>query len=148
MQVSEHFILQEFVPKFIFDKWGEKSIQFIDFRIVLFAELLRQNMEQPIIINNWHKVGTYQESGLRAFTSKTGASMSQHKFGRAIDVKLLNNSGNIIDKHSGAILRTHVFENYALYKHLITTTEADTGSWAHFDCRYTGIDNILIVPFQ
>lgn len=146
MQVSNHFILQEFVPKAIYDKWGEKSIQFIDFRIVDFAELLRQNIARPIVINNWHKGGIYQESGLRAFASKTGASMSQHKFGRAIDPKLLDDKGNI-HKNSGAILRTHVFDHFDLYKHLITTTEADTGSWGHFDCRYTGMDNILIVPF-
>jgi hypothetical protein len=145
MQVSVHFILQEFVPKVIFDKWGEKSIQFIDFRIVEFAELLRQNMARSLIINNWHKGGTYQESGLRTFTTKTGASMSQHKFGRAIDVKLLDDVGNI-HKNSGAILRTHVFENWELYKHLITTTEADTDTWAHFDCRYTGMEKILVVP--
>ena len=33
---------------------------------------------------------TYKQSGFRAPTSKTGAKMSQHRFGRAADLKFSN----------------------------------------------------------
>lgn len=145
MQVSNNFILQEFIPKEIHDVWGNNSMQFLDFRIIRFAQLLRENLERPLIVNNWHKGGKYNESGLRAFLSKTGARMSQHKYGRAVDIKVLDFYGKV-EKNGGRVLRQHVMDNYEIYKDLITTTEADTDSWAHFDCRYTGLENLLIVP--
>lgn len=145
MQLTKNFILQEFVPKEIYQVWGEKSIQFLDFRIVEFAQLIRDNLGQRIVINNWHTGGQFNESGLRSFLTKTGTRMSQHKFGRAVDLKLVDLK-NMPLFDSGKILRQEVQKNWDVYKHLITTTEADTTTWAHFDCRYTGSDDLLIVP--
>jgi hypothetical protein len=145
MKLTKNFSLQEFVPPAMYKKWGDKSVQFIDMRIVYFAQALRDNLGMPIVINNWHTGGQYKESGLRAFNTPTGASMSQHKFGRAVDLKISDSKG-VIRNDSGAILRKHVQDNWDKYKQWITTTEADTDSWAHFDCRYTGQDTLLIVP--
>lgn len=39
----------------------------------------------PLIVNNWMRGGMRCESGLRWAPTQTGAVLSQHKFGRAID---------------------------------------------------------------
>jgi len=145
MKLTTNFSLLEFIPQTIYKKWGDKSVQFLDMRIVHFAQAVRDNLKMPIVINNWHLGGKYQESGLRAFNTKTGASMSQHKFGRAVDLKIADGKGGV-RSDSGEILRKHVQDNWDRYKQWITTTEADTDTWAHFDCRYTGMDTLLIVP--
>ena len=85
MMVSAHFDIREFVPKPIYDQYGANSIWFIDHRLIEGAEWLRAHFNAPIIINNWHTGGKFQERGFRVPTTTTGARLSQHKFGRAID---------------------------------------------------------------
>jgi hypothetical protein len=146
MKVSENFVLQEFICPEIYNAWGEKSIQFIDFNIIMFAQRLRDKYGKPLVINNWHTGGKYKDSGLRRFNSKTGAKMSQHRFGRAVDIKILLANGTI-DPKGGERLREFVKKNYlGMFSDIITTIEADTEGWLHADCRYTGKASLLIVP--
>lgn len=59
----------------------------MDDRILITCDRLRAYLGIPVIINTWHRGGVYKESGLRASTSATGADISQHKYGRACDLK-------------------------------------------------------------
>jgi hypothetical protein len=49
----------------------------------------------PMVINDWSWGGAYQFSGWRSPGCSTGATLSQHKFGRAVDMKP---SGNVTAK--------------------------------------------------
>ena len=85
--------------------------------------------------------GPRNESGLRQFGTITGAGMSQHKFGRAADV--------IISGMSSEEVRKLIKNNFTELKALgLTTIEKDTPTWCHFDCRFTGQDELLEVAFQ
>ena len=140
MKVSEHFDIREFVPKEIWDLFGESSIWFIDQRLVLFCEWLHNFCNAPVTINTWFIEGNYNESGFRDPLTPTGAKLSQHKYGRAADIKVF---GYTPDK-----LRQIVRDHWDEVKGWITTIEKDTPSWLHADCRWTGLHKLLEVPFK
>jgi hypothetical protein len=139
MALTKNFIIQEFVYPELFDKYGEKSQWFIDKRIVQACQFLRDKLDRPIKINDWHDGGHYHESGLRMFDTETGAKFSQHKFGAAADLKI----GDL----SGEEMRDVVKRYWADLKGLISTIEDDTNTWLHIDCRWTfDPDTLFIVP--
>jgi hypothetical protein len=141
IQVSEDFFLDEFIDPVIYGQWGERSIQFIDHRIILAAQFVREKTGRSVTINNWATKGRFKESGLRRFDTRTGASMSQHKFGRAIDIKV----SGMTPREVFAIVKAH--EDYLIENQIITTIESlsMTPTWLHLDCRFTGLDRFLIV---
>jgi hypothetical protein len=67
--------------------------------------------------------------------------MSQHKFGRAIDIKV----SGMTPREVFAIVKAH--EDYLIENQIITTIESlsMTPTWLHLDCRFTGLDRFLIV---
>jgi hypothetical protein len=55
MKVSQNFILQEFVPKPIFDRFGNQAIRFVDPQLIDIAQFLRNRYGKPMHANNWHR---------------------------------------------------------------------------------------------
>ena len=138
MKLSPHFFLQEFVPKEIFDRWGNKSLWFIDSQIVDIAESIRNKVGKPVIINNWKDGGTYNYSGYRPPECNVGVKMSQHRWGRAVDIKVPG-----ID-----LLQLYSFikRNPDKFPEITTLENINhTKTWLHADCRFTGESSILIV---
>ena len=141
MKISEHFDIREFIDPESYQARGVKSIELIDIRIVRCVELLREITGKPIIINTWHINGQYKESGLRQMNTATGAKYSQHKYGRAIDVKVSGMKAEDVRK----IIRA----NWSEFKAAgLTTIEKDTPTWVHMDCRYTGLETLYEVPYK
>ncbi len=139
MKLTNNFYLQEFVPRDFYQENGDGSLKFIDQRIVLACQYLREKIGKPIIINNWHNDGEREFSGLRPFVCKVGVMYSQHKYGRAADLKC--------EGLSGEELRSVVKMYWGDLKKYITTMEADTETWLHIDCRWTANpDQLLIIP--
>ncbi|MEZ5195108.1 MAG: D-Ala-D-Ala carboxypeptidase family metallohydrolase [Bacteroidales bacterium] len=141
MKVSANFILQEFIDPDIYMLRGDKSVELIDSSIIFIAQFFRDYFGQPIVINNWHDGGEYKESGLRKFLTKTGSAFSQHKFGRAVDMKIQD-----VDPEEA---RREIVREWEYFKMSgMTTIESGTPTWLHVDCSFTGIDELLIVPFN
>ena len=140
MKVSENFDLREFIPKDIYEAFGDRSIMFLDKRIIDIVQALRDITGKPVTINNWHTDGKYSESGYRKPDTKTGAKYSQHKFGRAADVKVAGMTPkDVVDI---------ILKNQKFFVDLgLTTIEnvEHTPSWTHLDCRWTGIKKINFV---
>jgi hypothetical protein len=139
MRVSLNFVLEEFVDPGTYKRYGEKSIWFIDPKVINIAQLLRDLTGSSVTINNWKVGGSYSLSGLRPFKS-IGAKMSQHKFGRGIDVKIKGWTPEDIHEL--------IKDNWVLFKKEGLTVIEDvslTPSWTHLDCRFTGLDYLLIV---
>jgi hypothetical protein len=145
VKVAKNFILQEFIDPEIYQLMGDKSIELIDTRIIDIAQAIRDHFNLPCIINNWHEGGGYKESGLRKFLSKTGAAFSQHKFGRAIDIKIEGVTD--YDSVRSEILKKDEFAGYFRLKGL-TVMESGTPTWLHIDCRFTGSEEIILIPFK
>ncbi|MEI6062053.1 MAG: hypothetical protein WCR72_15230 [Bacteroidota bacterium] len=141
MTGAPNFVIQEFIDPVTFGIRGERSIEMIDSRIVSLAQFFRNHFKVSVTINNWHLGGQYKESGTRSFLSKTGAALSQHKMGRAIDMKL----EGLDPEH----IRREIRLNFALFKAAgLTTIEKDTPTWVHADCRFTGIETLYEVPYK
>lgn len=140
MKVSDNFELQEFVPKDVYEMFGDRALSFLDKRIIDVVQLLRDLSGRPIIINNWHNGGKFSESGYRTPNTKTGARYSQHKFGRAADVKVTDMSPKDVVEL--------IKKNEALFMAAgLTTIEnvEHTPTWTHLDCRWTNSKKILFV---
>lgn len=141
VKISEDFYLDEVIPPEIYSARGERSIALMDDRILKGLQLLRTYARVPFVINNWQTGGKFHESGLRLHNTRTGAKWSQHKFGRALDIK----PKGMTIRQLFAILKAH--EDEFVSQGLITTVENIdyTLTWLHIDCRNTGLNELLIV---
>ena len=138
--LTNNFRLEEFIDPDTFKKYGEQSIWFIDVRIVTLAQFIRERIGKPCTVNNWHSGGSYQYSGFRPPTCSIGAKLSQHRFGRGIDLKV---KGMTADE-----LRQDIENNYSIYRKVGLTTIEDVAyapTWCHIDIRETGLDTLKIV---
>jgi hypothetical protein len=141
MRISKDFFIQEFVPPSIFQQFGEKSIWFIDPKIIVMAQFIRDRYGKPITINNYSLGGTFQYSAFRDHECTIGATNSQHRQGRAIDFR--------IQGMSPLEIRTDIIRNFESFRSSgLTTIEGGTPTWTHIDCRLTKMDSLLIVPYK
>ena len=86
MKISDHFDLRELVDPSTFENEGENAINFIDSRIPVLLEKIRQLCgNKPMTINTWHVGGKFQYRGFRPQYVKVGAAKSMHKSGKAVD---------------------------------------------------------------
>jgi hypothetical protein len=86
-----HFILQELVGPQLYAACANNPDYLwrkLNARILEAADIVRGFYGVPVIINNWHNGGRFKESGLRDMNTTTGAKLSAHKFGLALDLKL------------------------------------------------------------
>jgi hypothetical protein len=126
----KYFALNELVPPDVIASRGEQAWQLMDERILRGADWLREKFG-PCVINGKFGGKGFTESGLRNPLTTTGARWSQHKFGRAVDLKFLKvNVKEVYD---------YILANQPEARaNGITTVEniIDTkGQWLHIDCR-------------
>lgn len=135
------FRITEFVPKQIFDRFGANAWWLIDPKVPrICAEIKADFGGAQVIINNWYAGGVRQFSGYRPISCKTGGNDSQHRHGRAADV--------LVAGHTADAVRDHILAQKEKYIALGLTTlehKAFAPTWVHFDVRFTGMNEILIV---
>ena len=90
---SKYFKIQELVSKAVYEKYGEKSWEFIDERLIKTLDLLREHFNKPITVNNWIFGGNLHQRGLRAnkdeiVKNKSDYYISQHCLGKAVDLNV------------------------------------------------------------
>ena len=140
-KVSEHFKIEELVPEYIFKRYGASAQTFLDPRMIQAAEWLRTEMGVPMICNDWNIGGHFQNRGFRLPDSTVGATLSQHKFGRALDLS----SPKVSCQEMYDFVMANQVEALA---HNLTTMEdiRDTKTWLHISCQWNPIqDKILII---
>ena len=138
MKLTSNFSLQEFIDPDTYKRFGTSSVWFIDPKIVTLAQFIRERLGKPCTINNWSNGGKYQYSGFRPPKCSVGASMSQHRFGRAIDLKVRGMKADEV--------REDIIQNFDIYKKVGLTTIEDGAfapTWCHIDIRDT--EGLLIV---
>lgn len=136
----EFFDIREFVPPHIYSRYGRRSYQFMDVRVLNLITEIRIFFGKPIIVNTWHRGGDLSKRGFRLPSEKVGSIYSQHKFGRAIDFTV---AGMTPDEVRAVILANEdLFMSWGL-----TTIERgeDAPTWVHIDIRYTGMSKIWVV---
>jgi hypothetical protein len=140
MQVSKNFDIREFIPPEAFQLLGDKARWLIDPRLIAVVQGIRDLSDKPVTLNNWHTGGKFKESGFRMPTTGTGAPLSQHRLGRAADLKVAG--------MAPAEVLALIEAKWDTLRALGLTTVEDvklTPTWMHVDVRATGHDTLLIV---
>lgn len=131
---SKWFVIQEWVDRATWNALGVAAAWMIDPAIVRVCDLLRELAGVPVTVNNWHywKRGQplYLSSGYRSKFDRTGAAYSQHRCGRAADVKVSGFSPSLVVE----LIQKNAAEFEAAG---LTTIEnvAFTKTWTHLDVR-------------
>lgn len=134
MKVSKNFYLQEFVPLSMYEEEGERAIGAIDERIIISAQTLRDELGSPLSINTWHSGGERYESGLRVEGMTHYSRLSQHTYGRAVDI--------VSNKYLAQELREHILRNPRKYPYI--TRLEDKVSWLHMDLKNTNFGHVIM----
>jgi len=137
IKISENFYLDEFVGKKFYQKFGAKSRWFIDQRLIDMVQFIRTKTGKSVTVNNWATGGRFQERGLRDPKTSTGASYSQHKFGKALDFHVSGISSDDIRELIKGEWKQELMSMG------LSAIEAGI-SWVHIDIRNTGKDDLLI----
>lgn len=136
---SKYFDVREWVDQRTWSIMGVGAAQLIDPTIIRVFDLLREK-SGPIKVNDWHTGGRFKASGFRAIWEKTGGQLSQHRCGRAADVKSKKyKPGQLL-----SIIMQHKAEFMAAGLTCIESLQF-TPTWLHLDCRYTGLDDLVFV---
>lgn len=141
--VSKYFKIQELVSEAVYKKYGEKSWEFIDTKLIKVLDLLREHFNRPITINNWMWGGTLEQRGLRTNldelvkkkTEKGSLYISQHILGKAADFNVKGLSSEEVYKE--------ILKNRDKF-YLISRIENidNTPTWVHIDCA--NVDKFII----
>lgn len=141
MKITQNFDLEEFVPKEVYETFGEKSVWFLDPRLPVLVQKIRDLIDKSIIINNWNTGGQNNYCGFRQRKCEVGAENSQHRFGRAADLH--------IEGIQPTEVRQFIRDYYSVLNPLgLTTIEMDTPTWTHIDLRWSNSKILIEVPFQ
>jgi len=124
---TKHFQLHELVPPDIYESRGSRAWELLDAPALVTLDQLRERFGRTRV-NDWWWGGRFKESGLRSFTTSTGAALSQHRFGRAFDCKF----DGITPREACDYVLAHPDE----FPYLTTIENPDaTPTWFHFDTR-------------
>lgn len=126
----QHFPLQELVPQDLFVEYQAKGREdrlwlLLDPRILFTADRLRERFG-PAFINDWPYGGSLRQCGFRN-DQGTGATLSQHRFGRGLDLHFRNAQAEDI---RAAMLASPMDPDWL---HVTCIEEGVT--WLHIDCR-------------
>lgn len=149
----KHFEYHELLPpehKHL-GNWG--TLKIMDKNILTVADYFR-HMFGSTVINNYNWGGSYMDSGFRntesyeRMNSDFDKSLSQHKYGRAIDVKpndidALEAWWFIVD-HPVKWLRKGLKRIEAME----LTVDGAQYPWIHLDCGYSNKDGLVIVTLE
>ena len=135
MYKCQYFKIQELVPPELFKKYGEKCWLLFDERLLMTADAIRTFVGSPCVINNG---STYTQSGYG--TDDIGAKLSQHKNGRALDLKFSTIKG--VDGYNK--LRKRIIDNRSLFPYLRGLE--DNINWLHIDVGNRVTELEIFIP--
>ena len=139
---ATYFQIHELTCKHTFDKYGEKSWQFLDPRLVLTLDFIRGEFNKPIEINNYYWGGHDTQSGLRCnlctlVKKKTDAGklyLSAHIQGMAADFSVKGMTANAV--------RTWLKQHEDRLPYPIRLE--DGVNWVHIDVRQCNNEKVYI----
>lgn len=97
MKKFGHFHLGEYVPREVYERFGDKAERFISPRMIYTSNQIRTYFNRPTLINNWMFRGQLNYRGLRMLpvthdpaTGKPFAVLGEHYFGTTFDCHVVD----------------------------------------------------------
>ena len=137
LYLPKNFIIQEFVPKSVYTKFGDNAYWFLDPNLIYTIDKIRDYYKKPITVNNWHTGGKFQYRGLRTNECPEYTPFSQHALGNALDFD--------IEGVAAADVRKWILNNSASEMCKYISCIEDGVSWVHMDTRPLNQSKILVV---
>ena len=87
----KYFKVYELVDKTVYTNYKDNSVRFLDNRLLITLDVIREILGVPLVINDWYWGGNNQQRGLRTNICQIVKSkgnvlyLSSHCFGRAFD---------------------------------------------------------------
>ena len=144
MQVNDiirirYFDVRELVCPHVYERYGERSLQFIDPRLRDWLFWFRTTINKPVTINNWHKGGQFSQRGLRCnmcdlFKNKTNLYLSGHVMFRALDF----NVEGMTDDEVRDWIEEHKNEMPVNIR-----IENATAGWVHIDVNNITVNKLI-----
>lgn len=130
-KIADYFRTEELVCPHVYNRFGERSLDFIDDRLKETIVTIREKLNRPIYINNWAWGGNKSQRGLRCNvcalvkekTSLDKPYLSAHVLGKGVDF-------NVKDMPAQAV-RDWLRMNQILLPYPIRV-ESDV-TWIHID---------------
>lgn len=134
----EHFRLEELLPEAFFNdhhpKYGEILWGMFDPRALQTLDALRKRFG-PMIVNSWLWGGPREFSGYRPPDCREGATLSQHRFGRAFDVIFQDVAPAEVRKELFDADRAGRLHEAPHFRQIACVEDFPGMSWFHFDTR-------------
>jgi len=127
-EIIKHFQLNELIDKETYTEYGSNALRFIRTDALILLEKIRAHFNTPITINNWHKGGEYNWSGLRSPKYKNYKITSLHSWGAAWDMKF--------SKLDIRTVREEIIDKRDVLFPELMGIELGTKTWIHIDTRY------------
>jgi len=124
-----YFTAKELVDRETYEQMGETALTLFNPEALIALDDLREFLNAPITVNNWHNGGALQWRGWRTKQKATelGAPNSQHAKGNAFDCTISRLPASTVR----AMILAHQ-DNELLRR--ITRIEGGV-SWLHFDLK-------------
>jgi hypothetical protein len=140
--IPTHFKAVELVPKALYQKYKSRGDNWFwqtifDERLLIVIDAIRTSFGS-MTINDWSWQGSNQYRGFRPPNCGVGATLSQHRFGRAADLIPK-------DIHPDEIRDHIIAHQHETIWSLVGALEMDI-SWLHVDVRQRGT-NAEIMKF-
>lgn len=144
MYKCKHFILAELVCKHVYYKYGQTAWQFLDPRLLITLDWIREKLERKITVNNWIWGGDFTQRGLRcnlcalvkSKTEKGKIYLSPHPLGQGADFD--------VEGMTAGEVRAWLIENQEELPYPIRIESMV--SWIHLDVRDTGNQIYVFAP--
>lgn len=145
--IRNEFDVRELVCPHTYERWGERSWQFLQADLLEVIRVLRHEiLNVPMIVNTWASEGDYDERGLRCnlcdrVKLKSGRGtlyLSPHCMGAAIDFNT--------KEYDAEEVRNLIRKDWSKYSRTPIRLERDI-SWVHIDV-FDGASNNLITEFN
>ena len=135
--IKDYFNLNELVCPEVLHAYGETAWTFFDSRLITTLEMLRQRLNKPIWVNNWHEGGQLSQRGFRCnlcdlVKNANGIYVSAHMTGQAIDFDV---DGLISEE-----VRQYIIKNKNVWPYPIRLERST--SWCHLDTRGNDIEKV------
>ena len=152
---KSNFSIYEFVAPEIWNKWGVRSLRYVQEAIIRGSQLLRNATGLSVTICNYKWGGVYKDSGTRILESyirmygakgreKYILTYSMHKFCGAADLKI----GNLTSHEMADLVFKNEKELMAIGITRIENpdmTKGRTKDWLHIDAAQVGLNYIIKV---